>query len=96
MPSPRLGNGSGMSVSGPQATFDSRVPAGPRVGLRPSGGLVLMFWPVDGNSYEVEEAANGLDGGWRTTSVEVFEVDGQKIAVLPRPNAHSFYRLRQR
>ncbi|HEY1663123.1 MAG TPA: LamG-like jellyroll fold domain-containing protein [Verrucomicrobiae bacterium] len=66
----------------------------PSVDLQISGNFLLLNWPLDYSSFELEESSNLFPAVWSAVPVTPLQIGNQYIVPLEKVGTNGFYRLR--
>jgi uncharacterized repeat protein (TIGR02543 family) len=88
-----LPNGQNASA-GPSIAREALTPPIPKLSIRVSGRDLIVTWPVDGVSYELQSTKNLSERGWTSILAEPTSVNGINTITDPLSSGLRFYRLK--
>jgi hypothetical protein len=66
----------------------------PALGAVPSGGTLVISWPVNPSGFVLETSPNLMPGSWVPVSTPPIPFGGQNLELITITGANAFYRLR--
>jgi len=67
--------------------------AAPAIQMLPSGGFLLMFWPVSPAGFGLEYATSLAPGNWTNVPSSPLQIGNQYLITIPISGTNAFYRL---